>query len=626
MSAWNDRGLGGGVVVIKAALNRRMPNMRPMVRFAAMMSKSWVLALLFLLLLSPGCPNDSRDGGKKNADASSAFGTGDSTDTTGVGEDVGTDTTDTTGTTDTGGTDTSGDTGDTGGTGDTGTSGTDTGDSGTDGGPPQICEPGKTICHGVSGTKICNDSGTAFSDPVSCPDKEYCDDGKCGASCAIDPKLGSYVGCVFWSVDLPNYPDFTLNPTPEDLPHALVISNPAELDATVTYEMPEGWGALPETTVPGNQSVVVEMPVMNVPGTGVTKLGIRLKSSRPVLVHQFNPWDNNFSNDASLLLPEPLLGDDYVVLTWPTSPLGLVEIPGFPTPPNQAGYFTVVAPYDDTQVSFQVSAPIKAGDGVAELPAGGVQTVTLHKGEVLNLEAEPSGLFDKMDLSGSRVWADKPIAVFSGHEEAVVDEGCCADHLEEQLLPINILDTHYLAVKAKPRGTEPDYWRIQAAEVNVTITTDPPQPGADNVVLSQKGEWVEVITSDSFEIKADGKIQVAQYLVSQEATEDFIGDPSQILAVPVPRFRDYYALMVPPNYNTNWVTIVRTPGTPITVDGAPVSAAWKTFAAAGWEYAYVKLEPGIHAVEGDAPFSLSAYGYNNAVSYGYPGGMTIVGE
>ncbi|MEC9073179.1 MAG: IgGFc-binding protein, partial [Myxococcota bacterium] len=356
------------------------------------------------------------------------------------------------------------------------------------------------------------------------------------------------VGCTFWTVDLPNYPDMTLNPTPEDLPHGVVISNPGEKDATVSFEPPPGVVVdNPDPVVPAQQSRVFLMPVLNIKATGVSHGGIRIVSSRPVLAHQFNPWDNQFSNDASMLIPEPYLGSNYVVLTWPTTPLGLLSpenctdadgdgacdcedgecgafdpifcpsdcgdtggLPGLGDIESQHGYFSVLAPYDDTTVTIQVTASILASDKVqATGPMGGLQQVVLQAGEVLNIEADPGGLGENGDLSGSTVSADKPVAVFAGHEEAAFGEvdtpgagadsgACCADHLEEQLFPISMLGASYFAVKSKPRGSEPDVWRVQAAEAGVTISTTPSISGLDGVTLDKKGDWVEAHTADSF--------------------------------------------------------------------------------------------------------------------------------
>jgi hypothetical protein len=499
-----------------------------------------------------------------------------------------------------------------------------------------ICEPDSWLCQGVGAKKQCAADGSGFGEPIDCPDGEYCANGKCAASCAPDPKFGATVGCAFWTVDLPNYPDAFSNPTPEDLPHALVVSNPGEEDAEVSFEPPAGVTVdVDDPVVPAGESRVFLMPVLNVSDSGITPDGILMTATRPVLAHQFNPWDNKASNDASLLIPEPFLGKKYVVLSWPTTGL---ELLGFMGQPNQAGYFTVVATQDDTEVTIRVTATTKAGPGLIAMNAGNIQTVTLNRGDVLNVEAEPTTLFDIADLSGSTISANKPVAAFGGHEEAVVsgseppmgaglEQHCCADHLEEQLIPISTLDADYVAVKAKPRGVERDIWRIQAAEANVTVTTIPPIEGLDGVTLANKGDWVQGESSVSFEVHGSGPLQLGQYLVSQTNTDDNIGDPSLILAIPAARYRDAYVLMVPDDYSTNWITLIKTTTTTVNVDATLVAQSEFTSIGGGaWEFAYVELPPGVHEVTGDETFGVVAYGFNSAVSYGYPGGMSAPSE
>ena len=571
----------------------------------------------------------------------------------------------------TGGTDTTG-----GATG--GTTGTATGETtgGTTGGPdcnppcnspevcvsgvcqiPQICQPGTWICAGLTGKKQCSADGTAFLEAEVCPGDQLCSAGECGLKCNLDPKWGAYVGCVFWTVDLPVWSDPTL-PQSGVLPHAVVVSNPSEMAATVNFVAPPGVNFnFANLEVPGLGSRVFEFPSMDVSenGSDITERGIRLESNRPVLVHQFNPWDNTFSNDASLLLPEPLLGQEYIVHSWPTDTRCLLEfdIPNLPFPLDEIGgpcahsFISVVAPFDDTQVTLRTSARISATvapEGmeagfvptVPVTPAGGILAVTLNKGEVLSVDAMPEAFAGIADLTGSLVLSNKPVAVFSGHDSAAVsdpaasppnDDGCCLDHLEEQMIPTSLLGTNYVATKSASRGGETDLWRVVAAEDGVTLTTVPAINGLHGKTLAKRGDWVEGYTDQSFEIQATGRVQVGQYLVAQGNTKDVTGDPSLILAIPSDRWRATYPIMVPPDYSKNYVTVVRSAGVVISVDGTPVDETlFQPIASGAWEMAWVELTNGFHTVTGTEAFGLSAYGYNNAVSYGYPGGMTIPGE
>jgi hypothetical protein len=183
-----------------------------------------------------------------------------------------------------------------------------------------------------------------------------------------------------------------------------------------------------------------------------------------------------------------------------------------------------------------------------------------------------------------------------------------------------------MAAISPGRGIKKDHWRIIAGEDNVTITTNPPQDGANNVTLN-KGEFVKFFSADSFEINATGKVQVGQFLVGQEETSKAQGDPAFILNVPVERFREDYLALIPTGYNNNHLLVVREAGSPVTIDGNAIQDA-SFVAVGGGEYEYVHLDvgPGVYSLEGDAPFAVYAYGYDSAVSYGYPAGLNLVGN
>ncbi len=630
-----------------------------------MKTTAWVLAALAMTACSTSGGKKSDVGGAGNDLTDGSDGVADSTDGT-PGPGDGTDGTDGTNAAD--------------GTDGTDASDTTDGTDGTDGSAcspaciapeecvdgtcqlPVVCEPGTWFCAGLTAKKQCSADGTTFLEPIDCPGEQYCSAGQCGLKCSLDPKYGAYVGCSFWAVDLPTWDDPTL-PNAKKLPMAVVVSNPSELDAKLNFVAPPGVTFnFTDLLVPGLGSKVFHFPPFQMDGSNIFDMGIKIESERPVLVHQFNPWDNTFSNDASLLLPEPLLGEEHLVLSWPTDTRCLVsiDIPDLPFDPGTFGgpcshsTVTVVAVRDDTEVFVRVTARIQATaappgvdpntftPAVQVIPKGGVGTFVLQKGQVLNLEAQPeTNAFELADLTGTLVLTNQPAAVFSGHESAAVvapeapgsfpdpdnpDNNCCLDHLEEQLLPTNLLGKSYVCGKSKSRGGESDLWRVVAAADGVTLTTSPPIDGIHGKTLGKKGDFVEAFTPDSFVLDATGAVLVGQYLVSQGDTQNGTGDPSLIMGIPVERFRSTYLLMVPPEYSENYVTIMRKSGDEVSVDGVPVSGGNFDTLSNGWEVGWAKLSEGVHTVSGATPFGLTAYGYNSAVSYGYPGGLTIPGE
>ena len=348
------------------------------------------------------------------------------------------------------------------------------------------------------------------------------------------------------------------------------------------------------------------------------------------------------SNDASLLLPKEGLGRSYIGLSYLSSP-GFCLAPGSCLPP-QSGYLTVIATgRGNTTVRITPSAVVDAGQRVPELMPHVEHTITLAEGEVLNLQAKASDLdlmdiesiFEQIfaevrtDLTGTIIEASQPVAVFGGHEEAVVapqvnapDSPCCAEHLEQQLLPIGSWGSEYLAARSEPRGGSVEMWRIVAHQDGTTVNTS--LAGEFAQFSLNRGEYQEIFTAESFEISSSASVMVGQYLVSGQATEDGVGDPALIVVPPVSQLRSDYQIIVPSDYSSNWVTIARMTGSRVSMDGVDVAAtAFNSFGSGDYELAWLAVDEGVHYFEGDDPFSLIVTGYSNAVSYGYPGGLNL---
>ena len=511
----------------------------------------------------------------------------------------------------------------------------------------QRCAPEETRCfpNDPSQVFVCNPTGEEWIAGSVCEQGLACQNGACMSRCEAAAKLNTYIGCEYWTVDLDNYPDPFTSPMPNEVPHSVVIANPSEQSATIRFETRSGAMISPaQAELSAGEVRAFSMPRLDVDGSGVSDHSIKVSSSMPVIAYQFNPFNNSnvFSNDASLLLPVNTLGRRYIVASWPT---GVDTANFFPTGITpQAGYFTVVAVSPgETTVTVKVTAPTTTGPEVMPLAIGETATFQLQQYDVLNLEAAPFAPADLVelltavvhDLTGSTVEASQRVAVFGGHEEAVVafertgmgagvESPCCADHLEEQLLPLSVWSAEALCVKAKPRSVsgEKDIWRVISGADGNTLTTTPVIDGINGVTLNF-GEWVHVEVGESFELEGTGPVQAVQYLISQEQTDEHIGDPSMILTVPTQQYRDQYNILVPMGYDNDWVTVIRPVGLAIEMDGALLNATFDTFGSGDWERAYVAVSPGAHQFNADQPFGLVAYGWNQAVSYGYPAGLNL---
>lgn len=501
----------------------------------------------------------------------------------------------------------------------------------------QLCIPGTFSCEDAQTLRTCSADGKRYEDHQTCPEGSICDGGRCETPCRLGVKeRSSYFGCEYWTVFLDQYDETGIpgGTNSRDVPHAIVISNPNDETATILFSVFEHGVTIDieDPTVPPGESRAFKMPRMDLGETGISRKGIFVQSTHPVTAHQFNPLNNErvYSNDASLLLPVSSLGTDYYVMNWPTQPM--VSFPGMGDMKDQMSYVTIIATHPgETNLLVNSKANIVGGEGIASFPPGVPRSFTLDFGDVLNLKAGGGGLSGGAnDLTGTFIRADQPIVVFAGHDQAVIRydydrDNCCADHLEQQLFPLDSWGQTYIGAFSPGRTQTKDHWRILAGEDNVTVTTVPPQPGANNVTLNA-GEFVTFFSDENFVVEGTGKILVGQFLVSQEQTFEVTGDPAFLLAVPVERFREDYVVLVPEGYAKDYITVIRPAGVPVTLDGEFLDHS--VFRAVGngeWETGSFLVQAGVHRLEAAEPFGVNVYGMDNAVSYGYPGGLNVVG-
>lgn len=256
------------------------------------------------------------------------------------------------------------------------------------------CIPGVRQCVAPDSWWECLADGSGWTEPTPCDGGFFCVGGQCLNGCSGDIKYNmSNVGCEFWSVDLGQWDvkegDYDDYPSASVIPHSVVVGNPNEVPATVTFDV--GDGTLVEVAdpvVPAGESRAFIMPVLSLQYTSITKKTIRLRTDHPVTAVQFNPPNNEdlvYTSDASLLYPISILGTEHYVVTTP-SLLG-IETQGYGKPPSVWGYVTVVAvnPGSTTVTIGPLSVATESGDGFPGHAEGDTFEVELDQWEVLHL-------------------------------------------------------------------------------------------------------------------------------------------------------------------------------------------------------------------------------------------------
>lgn len=480
-------------------------------------------------------------------------------------------------------------------------------------------------------------------------------------SCELAAGNPSNVGCVFWAVDLPNARGLDSAWSDE---WGVVLANAAGQTAQVVIERNTSGPnealmleVVEMTDIPAGTLKAIELPQAEVtgydpattveppgpPGTFVSSNAFRITSTSPLVAYQFNNFTNNYSTDASLLLPESGLGDTYRIIGYPTAnPISIFPIAGIP----DYSSVTVVAIEDNTEVTVRPTHKTRSDMiGFPVLDPGEEHTITLGAFDVLNVASD--GI--PGDLSGTVVEASAPVVVFSSGERGIgpilntgapeppggIEDLCCTDHLEEQIFPVTSLGTTFVIPHSPYRGTtfiEPDELRFMGVAESSTVTTNLPAPW--NIFTLAPGEIVDAYAQGPIVVEASEPVLIGQILSSQSATEDYIGDPSLTIFPAIEQYRDDYIFLMPPTWVHNYMVIMAPLGTEFALDGQALPSTCTkelagTIDGTDFEVTTCELDEGVHniasvALKGEGtPFGLAAYGYGAAGSYAYAGGADV---
>lgn len=522
------------------------------------------------------------------------------------------------------------------------------------------CVPNATACSG-NDVVGCNPNGTPGGVIAHC---KSCQNNHCTDACGQAEEAKSYLGCDYW-------PTVTMNPEiPTSFSFAVAVANASPSGNPAAVTISGGGLATPVTaTVQAGELSTIKLPWVEDLRSPPNKASIlkadgayHVVSDQPITVYQFNALEYvvgdpgagtatySYTNDASLLLPRHVFADStgkstYLVVARPTwemydqPPIGPVDYMWYP------GIFAVVGTQDGTEVRIHFTALTLAGTGVPQAYAPGDQALfTVGEGDVLMItsahndqcvgvpDPENSALDKRFycdlsqgfDLTGTEIISDQPVAVFAGHACTFVpfDKWAC-DHLEEQLFPVTAWGKHYVGTRAV--STEnPNLWRVVSGHDGNLIQFKPGSVNAD--VTLDKGQWVEFVTAEDFEVQAEQAFMVAGFMVGQDftSTSTAVGDPAMALAVPVEQFRKAYVFLAPESYDQNYVNVIAKAGATVMLDGAAVTG-FQPVGTGEWTVAKVPISGGTHVINTDGAegFGIAVYGVGSYTSYMYPGGLDV---
>jgi hypothetical protein len=367
-----------------------------------------------------------------------------------------------------------------------------------------------------------------------------------------------------------------------------------------TVEIPGLVFSQPFSVTPGTITTVVIPSGAAANGNDtVEDKGIHVFSDDEITVYGLNLRAN--TTDAYLGLPTNILGTEYLNLGYENTNI------------INATQFGVVATLDNTTVS--VTPSVAAGSGRA---AGIAYDITLNRGQTYQLAATGSA---PTDLSGSIITADQPVAVFGGHRCANIPFGNVAcDHIVEQLPPVSTWGNSFVTFPLATR-INGDTFRVMAAQDNTNVLIN-------NLVVASlnRGELFETVLSAASVITANNPILVAQYSNST-SFDNVTSDPFEVIVPPFEQFLAGYTVSTPASgFAINFVNVVASQAGvgAISIDGVLIPAAdYTPIPGSNFSGVAVAVAIGSHTLSGPTPFGLTSYGFANADSYGYPGGLGL---
>ena len=372
----------------------------------------------------------------------------------------------------------------------------------------------------------------------------------------------------------------------------------------------------------------------------VVPKGLYVHSDNPISTYFLSYRTPGSTNDMALIFPIPSLGTEYITMCWRDN------IPAYNPLITDRGpsMFTIVAPFDDTHIEITTTVPTEGGHA-----AGVPWNVTLDSYDCYQVLANSPGAASLYDLSGSEITSDKPIAVVSGSQIAMVPDAImAADYLIEQMPPLPSWGQTFNVFPIQPRNDwHEDVLKIVASVDGTNISIEdasgttpvilnrgetfewngqPCDPGSYLPLIGYAADCSGKLLDSPTRITSDQPILVGQFLVGGVLTQgepDWLtgsgdtplGDPAFMVVPPEEQYSKRYIFMTPSGYTNDFlnVTIVSGHEGSIVLDGGPptYSTAWFDLPSSTLRGARIDLAPGAHILEADTTMLIQMYGYDD---------------
>ena len=273
----------------------------------------------------------------------------------------------------------------------------------------------------------------------------------------------------------------------------------------------------------GTNQMVTLTNNLRLQGTGVEGKGIQITSDQDIVVQGVNREGG--ACGVFMAIPLSSLDMDYIVMTYYPTLWGAV--------------FGVAAVEDGTDVYIELTRGrgVQVTFGGQQYSDGSIFSARLSRYQTIQVKA-------RSDLSGTRIYSTRPIAVFGGNIRASSGIGNKQDHLTDQLPPVSTWGRRFITMNL-PFGENTDLLKFVSKEEDTTININ----GMNPLVITNTNFEEREIASPFTYIESDKPILVGQFERDQA---------SMTILPPIEQYSTYYTFTVPniPGLTQHYLAII----------------------------------------------------------------------
>lgn len=343
---------------------------------------------------------------------------------------------------------------------------------------------------------------------------------------------------------------------------------------------------------------------------------------------------NPFTSDGMYVLPTIGWGKEYVIASYSA----LLVDPKFDLPSE----FCIVANQNNTVVTVVPSQDVRRTSEPTKVfhKKGEVFTITMQRGEAVQIQT----VFDiggsELDLTGTAVTANNPIGVVGASVCPFIPADPYCDHILDMLPPVRTWSKTYYTLPFFGRVIGGDSYYVIGSKAGQTILRN----GNQYANLNRFEAFFRSDISEPSVWTSDAPFMLVQYLNSSRTggSTQNQGDPAMVVVNGAEQFARKVVIQTPSirtgsdqNQFTNYVNVVL-PSSVVdntTFDGMPIKSAYaaRRYPIPGttWEgirlgnNTNAKVPIGTHTIVSDSGVGVYLYGYSKEDSYAWAGALGV---